>query len=123
YYYASTTNQQVGIQLSSATGYTAATINTGEMVNEGIESDLKFTPVLKTRNGLRWDFSVNFTYNNNYVKSIGLGLNEAPIAGTNSYVMLGKAFPQIKVTDWQRDSATGRIIINKANGYPTPDNS
>jgi TonB-linked outer membrane protein, SusC/RagA family len=122
YYHTNTDNQTIPIAISYATGGNSATINSGVMTNDGFEGDLKFTPVINTRNGLRWDFGINFTYINNKVKSIAPGLDEVNVGG-NAYAIVGQPYPTIKVNDWQRDSATGQVIVDAKTGYPTLDNS
>jgi outer membrane receptor protein involved in Fe transport len=122
YYHTTTNNQTIPISISSTTGGTSATINSGVMTNEGIELDLKFTPVFNTRNGLRWDFGINYTHINNKVKSIAEGLNEVNVGG-NAYAIVGQSYPTIKVNDWLRDSATNQVIVDAKTGYPTLDNS
>jgi hypothetical protein len=89
------------------------------MSNKGIEVDVKFTPLLQTKSVLRWDVGVNFSYIQNKVISIAPGLDDVPV-GANSYAVVGKAYPQLKLTDWMRDSANGKIIVASTNGFPTP---
>ena len=119
YYTSRSTNQTIPITISPTTGFSNAVINSGVMTDKGIELDLKFTPVLKTRNGLRWDFGVNFTYIKNVVESIASGLNEVNVGG-NSYAAVGRPYPSLKVSDWLRDSS-GRIIVNSTSGFPSID--
>jgi len=122
WYHTTTNNQTIPIAISTTTGGSSATINSGVMTNEGFEGDLKFTPVINTRNGLRWDFGVNFTYIKNRVVSIAEGLDEVNIGG-NAYAVVGQPYPTIKVNDWLRDSATNQVIVDAKTGYPTLDNS
>ena len=83
------------------------------MQNQGIELDLRFTPLLKTESGFRWDVGANFSYNKNTVKSLGYGLNQVtivnPFATENqipntTVAAVGKAYGQIQTTDWNRES-------------------
>ncbi|HUP10628.1 MAG TPA: TonB-dependent receptor, partial [Niastella sp.] len=120
YFHSNTNNQTIPITVSSTTGFTRAFVNSGEMSNKGVELDLQFTPLLETKGGLRWDIRANFSYIKNELLSIQEGLNEVQIFG-NSFAVVGKAYPQLKVTDWKRDSATGMVIVNPINGLPTPD--
>ena len=121
YYHTSTSNQTIPIAISAATGGTSSIINTGVMTNDGVEFDLKLTPLLKTKSGLRWDFNVNFSYINNKVISIAPSLDTVNIQingrNTNSYAITGQAYPTIKVLDWVRDSI-GRLIVDPSTGYP-----
>ncbi len=119
YYDASTTDQTIPISISPTTGFTSAVVNSGEMSNKGIELDLKITPLIRSKDGFRWDIGANFSYNKNRVESIGFGLTDIPIFN-NSFAVVGKAFPVVKATDWQRDP-DGRIIVDKITGLPVLD--
>ena len=116
-YLTNTVNQTIPITISSSTGFTSSVVNSGEMENKGVEFDLKVSPILKTRSGLRWDVGVNFSYTKNTVLSIAPGLNEVFVGG-NSYAVVGQPYPVIKTTDWMRDPS-GNIIVDKNTGYPT----
>ena len=116
-YKSNTINQTLPVQISSTTGFTSVLLNSGEMQNRGIEIDVNVTPV-NTRYGLKWDVGANYSYNENKVISIYPGINSFNLSGAQ-YVDSGKAYPQIHVTDWQRDPQ-GRIIVNKNTGFPTP---
>ena len=118
-YQTNTTNQTINIQISSATGYTSAVVNSGEMSNKGAEIDLKVSPIVKTRSGFRWDIGANYSYNKNTMESLGFGLSEVNVGG-NAYAIVGQPYPVLKVIDWMRDNQ-GRIIIDKVSGYPSQD--
>ena len=126
-YNTNTKNQTIPITISAATGYTSAFVNSGEMQNQGIELDLRFTPLLKTESGFRWDVGANFSYNKNTVKSLGYGLNQVtivnPFATENqvpntTVAQVGKAYGQLQTTDWLR-SPSGQIIVDPLTGNPT----
>ena len=117
-YQSNTINQTLPVQVSSTTGFTSALLNSGEMQNQGIEIDLNLTPV-NSKSGFRWDIGSNFSYNKNKVLSLYPGIDNFSL-GNNTYVVKGAAFPQIKVSDWNRDPQ-GRIIVNKLTGFPTPN--
>jgi len=121
YYNTATNNQTIPINISASTGFTRAVVNTGEMTNQGVEIDLRVSPIVKTRSGLRWDIGGNFSYNKNIVKSIGYGLNDVGV-GANAFAIVGSAYPILKVSDWKRDPE-GRIIVDKNSGMPTLDPS
>jgi hypothetical protein len=123
YYNSTSTNQTIPITISPTTGFSAATINSGVMSNKGVEMDLKFAPVLNLTNGLRWDVGVNFTYVDNKVVSLAPGLNNVNLAsGSNVYAIVGKPYPSLQTTDWNRDSL-GRIIVNPTSGFPSQNTS
>lgn len=133
YFKENTTNQTVPIQVSPVTGYSTQYINVGEMENKGYEVDLNITPIIKLRNGLRWNAGLNFSYLNNRVISLLPGTNELNISGstgikqegglplvTNDYAIVGQAFPYLKVPDWKRDPQ-GRVIVDNVTGLPSQD--
>ena len=123
-YQSNTINQTLPVQVSSATGFSSALLNSGEMQNRGIEVDLNVTAINNTtRGGLRWDLGGNFSYNDNKVLSLYPGINDFLLTGAaDQYVVKGAAFPQIKLSDWKRDTQK-RIIVDKNSGFPTPNDS
>ena len=131
-YNTNTNNQTIPITISATTGYVQAFVNSGEMQNQGIELDLRFTPLLKTESGFRWDVGANFAYNKNTVKSLGYGLNQVtivnPFATENqipntTVAAVGKAYGQLQTTDWNRDPATHQIIVDGVTGAPSLNNT
>ncbi len=123
-YQQNTINQTLPVQVSSATGFTSALLNSGEMQNRGIEVDLNLTAIDNSRaGGVKWDLGGNFSYNENKVLSLYPGINDFLLTGAaDQYVIKGKAFPQIKLSDWKRDPQ-GRIIVDSKSGFPTPNDS
>ncbi len=119
-YKSNTTNQTLSSQVSGATGYGTTLINNGETQNIGVESDLRFTPLLSTKDGFRWDIGINFNYIFN--KVVALPGNADIFLGNSSYAIVGKAFPSLKVYDWARDAATGKVIVDD-NGDPSRGSS
>ncbi|MEI6050317.1 MAG: SusC/RagA family TonB-linked outer membrane protein [Bacteroidota bacterium] len=117
-YQSNTKDQTIPATISMATGYASAYINAGELQTQGIETDLKLTPVLSL-GGLDWNMTISYAYNYSTVISILEGLDELPILDV-SYAVVGEQFPAIKVTDVKRDSQ-GRIIVDAVTGYPIKD--
>jgi TonB-linked SusC/RagA family outer membrane protein len=120
FYKSTTVNQTLPVQVSSATGFTQALLNSGEMQNQGVEIDLDVTPV-NTQTGFKWQIGSNFSYNQNKVISIFPGIQNFSL-GNNAFVVVGQPFPQIRVSDWNRDPQ-GRLIVNKLTGFPTPNDT
>lgn len=116
FYKSNTIDQTIPAAISSATGYRSAYINAGELATQGIETDLKLTPLVNLGE-LFWNLTVNYSYTTSEVISIFPGLDELPI-GDVSYAIIGEEFPAIKVTDVNRDPQ-GRIIVNPVTGLPT----
>jgi len=122
-----TKNQTIPISISSTTGFASALVNSGEMQNRGIELDLKFTPLLGSKSGVRWDVGANFAYNQNTVKALGFGLTQVTLPNDlatqnavpfTSVAALGLPYAQALTTDWKRDPL-GRIIVDANTGNPT----
>jgi TonB-linked SusC/RagA family outer membrane protein len=133
YFKENTSNQTVPVQVSPVTGYTTQYINVGEMENKGYEIDLNLTPLIRLKNGLRWNIGANFSYLNNKVISLLPGIDELNISGATGikqvggiplvqydYAIVGQAFPYLKVQDWVRDPQ-GRVVVDATTGLPSQD--
>lgn len=72
YYHANTRNQILPASVSASTGYVNAIINSGEIVNNGIEIQLKTIPV--ENKNFRWNLAINLAHNKNKVVSLTEGL-------------------------------------------------
>ncbi len=118
YYHTVTNNQTIPITISSATGFTSAYVNSGEMVNKGVELDLK-GKVLDNVSGWTVELGANYSYNKNTVKTLGYGLTDVNV-GSNSFASVGDPYPIIKSNDWLRDPQ-GHIVVSATTGYPTLD--
>ena len=114
-------NQVFNVAISSATGYTSTLINAGRIVNKGLESELKVN-LIRAKN---WniDVAANYTYNTNTVKSLFGGLTELNLNSTGSTnfvtATIGQPFPLLKTTYWAIDSASGSLIVDPSDGWPT----
>ena len=84
FYNKKTTDDILGVTISSTTGYTGNVVNIGEIRNKGLELLLHGTPV-KTRN-FSWNSSFNIAFNNNEV------LQLAP--PDNTPIVIDGAFPR-----------------------------
>ncbi|HEV7783054.1 MAG TPA: hypothetical protein VGO58_17385, partial [Chitinophagaceae bacterium] len=112
------TNQIVDVAYSGATGFSQAKLNAASFTNEGIELDLKLTPLVKIRN-VSIDFKVNYTLQRNKVTKIIDGVDQLGITNGN-YVIVGKPAYTFQLTDYTRDDQ-GRVIVNATTGLPTVD--
>ncbi|RYE25127.1 MAG: TonB-dependent receptor, partial [Sphingobacteriaceae bacterium] len=119
YYRSSTINQTIPVQVSTTTGFTQLTTNTGEVTNQGLETTVRLIPV-RTRN-LEVSVGANYTYNENKVASLNDNLKQLTLASANIYAGVfgveGKGFPLLRGTDYNRDSQ-GRIIVDPVTGFP-----
>ena len=116
YYNQNNTDQIIDVQLSNTTGYTTAKQNAASFINQGIETDLKLTPLVKLGD-VNIDFKVNYTYQTNKVTSLLDGVNELGI-GNYNYVIVGKSAYTFKLTDYVRDDQ-GHVIVDRITGMPT----
>ncbi len=148
YYNTTTTNQTVPIQVSRATGYTSALVNTGTMVNHGLELDLSTTRPIVNAGGFTWNISTNFTYLESKVQDVYQDLSRVNIPygsvqfrpdlqplASDVYAAKGFAYPALYVNDIQRVQNTdpaglnydatgqfvGRPVVSATTGYPVLD--
>lgn len=120
YYQQKNKNQIIRLDVSGTSGYGSTTINAGLIENKGIELTLNGSPV-RSKN-FSWDATFNLARNRSMVVEIGPGLNVYTYSSTtyssvtsflNSYV--GKPFGSLVGKAYQRDSATGKILLGTNN--------
>ena len=119
-YQKSTTNQILPVSISSATGYSSAVVNSGEVRNRGIELALATTPV--ERSNFRWNVQVNWSKNNNKVLSLYGGVQRIIVGNywnVNVTADSGQPYGNLVGYRWQRDGA-GHIVVG-SDGLPVRD--
>ncbi|NNC51342.1 MAG: SusC/RagA family TonB-linked outer membrane protein [Flaviramulus sp.] len=92
--------------------------NIGEIEGTGLELTVGGT-ILKS-DDFSWDVNVNYTQNEQTVKSISEGVNEITITSTGEvgiFAIVGEEFPQMKASSYVRDPQ-GRVVIDPASGNP-----
>ena len=134
------------VQVSRATGYTSALINTGSMTNKGVEIELRSLRPIVNTGGFTWNLNTNFTYLNNLVTSVYPDANGVEQLGriniglangtaSNVFAAVGYAYPALYTSDIQRVQTTnpnaayydatgqfaGRPIVDPVSGYPVQD--
>ncbi|MEP6465090.1 MAG: SusC/RagA family TonB-linked outer membrane protein, partial [Parafilimonas sp.] len=130
YFNQNNTNQILQVSQSATTGYTIGLSNAADFKNYGVEMDLGLSPLINIGKG-RIDFKINATYNNNKVTSTAGNL-PVVIGGSNGFIQNSTSSPSafnvavvgmpafaFQLTDYERDSATGKVIINPITGLPT----
>lgn len=117
YYYQNNNDQIIPVGISQSTGYTSAFLNAARFYNKGLEFDLKLTPLLKMGK-FSWNFSGNFTSNDSKVLEVYGDLNELSV-GNTAYVIKGYPAYTHRLVDWNRDPATGKVIVDAISGYPS----
>ncbi|MDG1042237.1 MAG: SusC/RagA family TonB-linked outer membrane protein [Flavobacteriaceae bacterium] len=118
YYLTNSTDLITFTTPSLSSGAGSFLTNIGEVEGTGYEFTIGGT-VLKATD-FSWDVNVNYTANEQKVKSISEGVNEITITSTGEvgiFAIVGEDFPQMKATSYQRDPQ-GRVIIDAASGNP-----
>jgi TonB-linked SusC/RagA family outer membrane protein len=124
YYQSTTSNQTIPAGVSSATGFSAYLLNSGEVSNKGLETKLN-VKVLRNKN---WMIAVggNYAHYDNRVISINPALSQLSIAhygdGSGSYAIPGQPFPVLMGFDYQRDKG-GHVIVDGTTGLPLVNQS
>ena len=109
------------LRLSYATGYVLSVMNGGSMWNNGIELQLKGTPV--SNNNLRWDITANFNKMNSKLTYLPTGLKEFYNSDTWFYgnvrngAVVGESATTISGLAYERNNK-GDILINPQTGLP-----
>ena len=119
WYTKKSTDQIINIPLTPSTGYTSKTINTGELKNDGIELEVRGTPVL-TKSGFKWEAFATYFKNNNKVVSLTGGVQQLTLGGTSRTAIVaqvGQPLGSFYAVDLLKD-AQGRVIVDSATGMP-----
>lgn len=117
YYYQNNNDQVIDVNITQASGYTLAKLNAARFLNKGLEFDLRLTPLLKIGK-LSWNVSANFTTNDSKILEVYGDLTEISV-GNTAYAIKGYPAYTHKLVDWNRDPATGKVIIDPISGYPS----
>ena len=119
YYNQSTQDQIMSLPTSSATGYSFAMINAGEITNKGIE--VAFTAIPVQTKDFEWSTTVNLAKNTNKVVSLHEDVADYELSAARSanafiYASEGQAYGNIVGRGFNRDP-NGNVIFK--NGMPT----
>ena len=117
WYQKSTTDQILPVSVSSASGYTSAVVNSGNVRNRGLELAATVTPV-ETRD-FRWSFTGNWSKNTNEVLSLYQGVKRIVVGNfwnINVTADSGSSYGNLVGYAWARD-AQGHTIVD-TDGYP-----
>ena len=122
YYKQRNKNQIISLDVSGASGYGSSTINAGLIENDGIEISLSGKPIQS--NDFSWEAIFNISQNKSEVVELTPGIDVYNYGSTtyssvssylNSYE--GKPFGSLVGQAYQRDEATGDILVD-GNGMP-----
>lgn len=134
YYKTNSVDQIVSAAVSSASGFTNAVVNGGNIENKGLEIQIMGIPI-KTKD-FSWDIIVNWSNNRSKVVSLPGGIENLQLAsfqgGVTTNATLNEAYGSIKGTDYVYtngqptiDQATGKYMITTTSdntiGNVTPD--
>lgn len=130
YFYQNCNNQILQVSQSAATGYTTGLANAASFKNYGVETDLTLSPLIKISKG-RIDLKVNATYNDNQITST-LGNVPVVVGGNSQFIQNSGSSPTanniavvgghafaFQLTDYNRDPATGKVIVDRLTGLPS----
>eukprot|EP01132_Coremiostelium_polycephalum_P017558 gene17558-21010_t len=121
YYYTSTDNQILNLNVAPSTGYETATFNVGQVVNKGIEIAFKGKPFANP-NGFSWNFNFSYTHNNSKVVSLLANSKELPLGAGDPVgtAIVGMPATVLKGTAYLRDPQ-GRVVVDATTGYIRTD--
>ncbi len=120
YYVQKNKSQIISLNVSGASGYGSSTINAGLIQNKGFEISLTGCPVYNEE--FRWDVLFNFSRNRSEVVELSPDSDVYPYDSStyssvttylNSYE--GKPFGSLVGQAYQRDEATGEILLGDDN--------
>jgi TonB-linked SusC/RagA family outer membrane protein len=123
-YKSNATNQLLNLPMDPLSGYKFVKINSGDIQNTGMEITLDGR-ILESENGLNWNMGVNFSRNNNTVKSIKEDVPLYRLGGFDDvaiYAAENAKYGEIYGSTFKRvnDAASpynGQLILD-ANGLP-----
>lgn len=116
-YTQSNTNQIIQVAFSAATGFPRSVLNAASFTNKGLEFDLKLTPLISF-NKVNVDFKINYTLQDSKVTKIIDGVDELGV-GNSNYAIVGSPAFVFRLTDYERDAATGKVIVDANTGMPS----
>ncbi len=122
YYNSVAEDQIMPIDVSNASGYNRAIVNSGSISNKGWEAVLYATPYRTA--DFSWNTSFNFSYNINEVKELAdrvTQLNLMSGAGVSVIAAVGEEYGTIMGRTFVRDEK-GEIVINEKSGLPQASN-
>jgi TonB-linked SusC/RagA family outer membrane protein len=115
-------NQIIPVSLGGSSGYSSATLNAGNIRNQGVELAVSGTPIItKGKTKFRLDLFGTYTKNNSLVVALDEAgtleqVNLGGLAGTSVVAAKGLPYGQIYGRGMERDP-NGNIIVD-GNGMP-----
>lgn len=123
YYNQNSVDQILSLASSSTSGYSSRLVNAGEIQNRGIELAINGRAI--QYKDFAWDLGINFSKNNNKVKSLVDGMNyleleKATWCNVSVGAEVGENYGSIVGPDFKR-TEDGKLIINPTTGLPEVD--
>lgn len=115
-----TKNQIFNAPVSTASGFTAKSINAGKITNNGFEVLLGLTPI-STETGFSWNSTFNYSRNKSRVTELAPGVTTLLLGSLwNGRIeaRLDKPYGAIFGKGFVHDSATGELLLS--GGLPQP---
>lgn len=117
YYHQSSTNQIIPVPITPSSGYNSKFINSGEIVNKGVELQLQARPVISE--SFSWNLAVNWSKNENKIVSLAPGIDYYQFAGLqgggNIGAKQGGAFGTIRGSDFIYKN--GQRVVGSDGNY------
>jgi TonB-linked SusC/RagA family outer membrane protein len=117
YYDQNNTDQILQASLSNTTGATSTFLNAGAFNNKGFELDVAVNDLVKIGE-VGFDFKVGYVKQSSKITKIIDGLDELGIGNFN-FAIVGEPAFTFKVKDYQRDPASGKVIVDANTGMPS----
>jgi TonB-linked SusC/RagA family outer membrane protein len=118
YFLKLTRDQILPLTIEPATGFSATTINAGQISNRGYEAMISLIPV-RLKNGFQWTTAVNYSKIKNQVDVLAPGLSTIVITGqwgVNLEARQGQPYGTLFGYDFKRDPTTGQVLLS--DGLP-----
>ena len=120
YYNQHVKDQTVPIGTSITTGYSTTLTNIGETQSKGEEIQITGDVLTQAQNKFGWRLGANLSINDSKVLSLLPNVNSLNLGGAGrQYAVVGQPFPLLEGTDFVRDPATGKVVVDAVTGYPS----
>lgn len=120
YYYSKTKNQIAAPRLSNASGYIFTSINSGSVINKGMEIALTAKPIVTK--DFKWEMVVNTSYNRgrlgDFLEGVEFFYPTDAQFGTVKAASIpnGGYFLGLTGYNWKRDEKTGQYLVDPTTG-------
>ncbi|MFN0081668.1 MAG: SusC/RagA family TonB-linked outer membrane protein [Ferruginibacter sp.] len=121
YYTQNNSDQILNASLSNTTGANSTLLNAGAFNNKGYEFDLTLNDLVKFGE-VGFDFKIGYVKQSSKITSLVDGVDELGIGNFN-FAVVGQPAYVFKVTDYNRDPASGKVIVSRTTGLPTLTNA